>query len=37
MNFHLTFAVRSPEVLNEMLGHSLDRSEDISRLLPRLC
>ncbi len=24
MNFHLTFAIRSPELLNEMLGHSLD-------------
>jgi lysine 2,3-aminomutase len=23
-NFHLTFAIRSPELLNEMLGHSLD-------------
>ena len=24
MQFHLSFAVRSPELLNEMLGHSLD-------------
>jgi lysine 2,3-aminomutase len=27
MQFHLHFAVRSPELLNEMLGHSLDPDE----------
>jgi len=30
-NFHLTFAVRSPDLLNEMLGHSLD--PDTMRIL----
>ncbi len=33
MRFHLTFAIRSPELLNEMLGHSLD--PDTMRVLFR--